>query len=65
MMPWSSCHKWEPYLVSSFEESGDAVIVELNWVPPLCQRRQQRKEQTYVEMVFAAADCRLRANLEL
>ena len=40
-------------------------IVELNWVPPLCQRRQQRKEQTYVAMVFAAADRRLRANLEL
>jgi hypothetical protein len=32
------------YLVSSFEESGDAAIVELNRVPPLCQRRQQRKE---------------------
>src|SRR5215831_2633266 len=24
-MPWSSCHKWEPYLVSSFKESGDAA----------------------------------------
>src|SRR5262249_4850084 len=65
MMPWSSCHKWEPYLVSSFKKYGDAAIVELNWVPPLCQRCQQREEQTYVAMVFAAADCRLRTNLEL
>src|SRR5262249_22078833 len=28
-------------------------------------RRQQRKEQTHVTVVFAAANCRLRANLEL
>src|SRR5262245_41363301 len=64
-MPWRSCHKWEPYLVSSFKESGDAAIVELKRVAPLSQRSEQRKEQTYVPLVFAAADCRVRANLEL
>src|SRR5262249_9212360 len=44
---------------------GNGAIEELNWVPPLCHRRQQSTEQTHVAMVVAAADCRLRASLEL
>src|SRR5262249_52213775 len=63
--PSCSCHKWRPYLVSPYKESGNGAIEELNWVPTLCHRRQQRKEQTHVTVGFAAANCRLRANLEL
>src|SRR5262249_54466772 len=60
--PSSSCHKWRPYLVSPYMQSGNGAIEELNWVPALCHRRQQSKEQTHVTMVFAPSDCRFRAN---
>src|SRR5262249_28920797 len=63
--PSSSCHKWRPYLVSPYMQSGNGAIAELSWVPALCHRRQQSTEQTHVTMVFAAAGCRFRANLEL
>src|SRR5215472_16722004 len=63
--PSSSCHKWRPYLVSPYMQSGNGAIEELSWVPALCHRRQQSTEQTHVTMVFAAAGCRFRANLEL
>src|SRR5262249_43622898 len=31
--PSSSCHKWRPYLVSPYMQSGNGAVAELSWVP--------------------------------
>src|SRR5262245_523582 len=65
-IPPSSCHKWGPYLVSPYEESGNrcnrGTQLGCGALEPTPQRRERSR---HVTMVFAAADCRLRANLEL
>src|SRR5262249_8174644 len=63
--PSSSCHKWRPYLVSRACRVAMVQLRNSTGFQRFANDASRVKEQTHVTMVFAAAHCHLRANLEL